>query len=72
MKSLLEGCLVELGTNFLSLITIALNFGSEQWELLWDHVFDKSSDFKPALINCAKLIIYNMKELAKPPEANRV
>ncbi len=37
--------------------------------MLWDHIFDKSSDVKPALIICAKLIIYNMKELAKPPEA---
>ncbi len=50
-------------------MTIPLNFGREHWELLWDHIFDKSSDFKTALITCHKLTIFNMTESAKPPEA---
>ena len=59
VKSFLDGYLGAYPTNFSSLITIPLNFGHEHWELLWDHVIETSSDFKPALINCAKLIIYN-------------
>ena len=69
MKSLIEGYLGAYCTNFLSLMTIPLNFGCECWELLWDHIFDKLSDFKTALINCHKLTIFNMTKIAKPPEA---
>ena len=50
-------------------MTIPLNFGRGRWELLWDHIFDKWSDFKRALINCPKLSIFNMTESAKPPKA---
>ena len=65
----MEGYVGADRTNFSSLMTIPLNFGREHWELLWDHIFDKSSDFKTAIINCQKLIIFNMKELVKPSEA---
>ena len=68
MNSLIEGYLGADRTNYSTLkTTIPHNFGHELWELLWDHIFDNSSDFKTALINCPKLIIFNMKELAKPP-----
>jgi hypothetical protein len=56
-------------TNFSSVRTIPLNFGRDRWEVLWDHIFDESSDFKTALRNCPKLIIFNKNELAKSPEA---
>ena len=69
MKSLIEGYVGSDRTNHSTLATIPHNFGRERWELLWDHIFDKSSDFKTALINCPKLTIFNMTELAKPPEA---
>ena len=69
VKSLIEGYLGADCTNFSALINTPLNFGCEHWELLWDHIFDKSSDFKTALIICHKLTIFNMTELAKPPEA---
>ncbi len=65
----MEGYLGVDCINFSSLMTIPLNFSHEHWELLSDHIFDKWSDFKTALINCPKLIIFNMKELAKPLEA---
>ncbi len=48
---------------------IPLNIGCEHWELLWYHIFDKLSYFKTALMTCPKLTIFNIKELAKPPEA---
>ncbi len=69
MKSLIEGYVGADHTNFSALITIPLNFGRDRWELLWDHIFDKWSDFKTALIKCQNLTIFNMVELAKPPEA---
>ena len=69
MKSLIEGFVGADRKNFSSLKTIPLNFSHEHWELLWDHIFDKLSDFKTALINCHKLTIFNMTESAKPPEA---
>ena len=69
VKSLIEGNVGADRTNYSTLMTIPLNFGREHWELLWDHIFDKSSDFKTALINCPKLTIFNMTESAKPPEA---
>ena len=69
VKSLKEGYVGEDHTNFSSLMTIPLNFGRECWELLRDHIFDESSDFKTALINCPKLTIFGMKELAKAPKA---
>ena len=72
MKSLIEGYVGADRTNFSTLMTIPLNFGHERWELLWDRIFDKSSDFKTALINCPKLTIFNMTESAKPPEAKVV
>ncbi len=64
MKSLMEGNLGAEHTNFSSLMTILLNLGQEHLELLWDHIFDKWSDFKTALINCLRLTIFNMTELA--------
>ncbi len=69
MKSLIEGYVGAYCTNYSSLMTTPLNFGRERWELLWDHIFDKWSDFKTALINCPKLTILNITESAKPPEA---
>ena len=69
MKSLMECYVGADRTNYSTLMTIPLNFGRERWELLWDHIFDKWSDFKSALMNCPKLTIFNMTELAKPPEA---
>ena len=69
VKSLIEGYVGADCTNFSALITIPLNFGHEHWEPLWDHIFDKWSDFKTALINCPKLTVFNMTESAKPPEA---
>ncbi len=54
---LIEGYLGADCTNFPSLMTIPLNFSRECWELLWDHIFDKSSDFKTAHIKCHKLTI---------------
>ena len=72
MKSLIEGYVGADRTNFSTLMTIPLNFGCERLELLWDHIFDKWSDFKTALINCPKLTIFNMTELAKPPAAKVV
>ena len=68
MKSLIEGYVGADHTNYSTLMTILLNFGRERWELLWDHIFDKSSDFKTALINCPKLTVFNMTESAKLPE----
>ena len=65
----IEGYVGADGTNFPSLKTIPLNLSRERWELLLDHIFDKSSDLKTALIYCPKLTIFNMTELAKPPEA---
>ena len=72
MKSLIEGYVGEDRTNYSTLTTIPHNFGHEHWELLWDHIFDKLSDFKTALINCHKLTIFNLTESAKPPEAKVV
>ncbi len=63
MKSLIEGYVGADRTNYSTLMTISHNFGRERQELLWD------LDFKKALINCPKLTIFNMTELAKPPEA---
>ncbi len=56
-------------TNFSSVIMIPLNFGRDRWEVLWDHIFDESSDFKTALRNCPKLTIFNKNGLAKSPKA---
>ncbi len=69
MKSLIEGYVGADHTNYSALMAIPLNFGRERWELLWDHIFDKWSDFKTARINCPKLTIFNMTELAKPTAA---
>ena len=55
--------------NCSSPITIPLNFGHEFWELLWDHVFDELFHAKEVIRNGSRLIIYDVKELAKPPEA---
>ncbi len=69
MKSLIEGYVGADRTNYSTLMTIPHNFDREHWVLLWDHIFDKSSNFKTALINCPKLTIFNMTESGKPPEA---
>ena len=53
VKSLMEGYVGADQTHFSSLISIQLNFSCDHWELIWDHVFGKLFDFKPALINCA-------------------
>ena len=49
VKSLIEGYVGADRTNYSTLMTIPLNLGCEHWELLWDHIFDKLSDFKTAL-----------------------
>ncbi len=69
MKSLIEGYVSADHTNYSTLMTIPYNFGRERWELLWDRIFDKLSDFKTALVICHKLTIFNMTELAKTSEA---
>ncbi len=69
MKSLIEGYVGADRTNYSTLMTIPHNFGREHWVLLWDHIFDKSSNFKTSLINCPKLTVFNMTESEKPPEA---